>query len=235
MAAVTLAKLRARARELADAVGSTAVSDTADSVDAWINEGAQKLHDKLVQAYAEDYVEKTAALTTVANQTDYALPADFYQLLGVGLPFSSQMKPLKRYNRAERYAFKNQPVTLSRFNIPRYKLSAGVIRLLPAPSAVLVGEIVYSPVLQVTKGDASIINLLVDATDSVNFPNGWERYVNIYTALKIKTKQEEDTAALAMQLKAEDDALAVLIDNRDASEPVSAVDLDQADYDPEEL
>lgn len=38
-----------------------------------------------------------------------------------------------------------------------------------------------------------------------------------------------------MQLKAEDVALAVLIDNRDASEPVSAVDLDQADYDPEEL
>lgn len=235
MAAVTLAQLRKRARELADMVGSTFVLDTADSVDAWINEGAQKLHDKLVQAYGEDYVEKSAVLTTVANQTDYALPADFYQLLGVELPFGGKMKPLKRYNRAERNAFANQPVTLSRFNIPRYKLSKGVIRLLPAPGGVLAGAIWYSPLLQVTKANSSIINLLVDADDSVDFPAGWERFVNIYAAIKMKLKQEDDVSALRQDLKKEEDDLAVLIDNRDASEPVQAVDLDTSDYDPEEI
>ncbi len=234
MAAVTLTTLRAKARELADMVGSAFVTDVANSVDGWINEGAQKLHDLLVQAYGEDYVEKSATLTTVNGTTDYALPADFYRLLGVELPFSGQMKSIKRYNRAARNAYANQPVTLSRFNLPRYKLSKGVIRLLPAPSSVLVGKIWYSPLLQVTNG-STVTNTLVAAADSIDFPAGWERYVIMYAARKMKLKQEDDVAALDRDLAKEEADLQVMISDRDASEPVQAVDLDQADYDPDEL
>lgn len=216
-------------------VNSTFVTDTADSLDSWINEGAQKLHDFLVSAYGDDYVEKSAVLTTVAGQTDYTLPADFYKLLGLELPFSGSMKTLKRYNRTERNAFANQPVALSRFNIPRYKLSKGVVRLLPAPSGVLVGKIWYSPLLQVTKADTSIINLLVDPTDTIDFPAGWERYVVKYASRVCMSKEESNTSEIADQIKEEEEKLMVMIENRNADMPQQAVDLDSVDYEPEEF
>jgi hypothetical protein len=84
MGAVSLATLRARARERADMVGSSFVADTATSLDAWLNEGAQILHDKLVEAYGSEYLEKSTTATTT-TATDYALPSDFYKLLGVDL------------------------------------------------------------------------------------------------------------------------------------------------------
>ena len=67
-------------------VGSSFVADTATSLDAWLNEGAQILHDKLVEAYGSEYLEKSTTATTT-TATDYApFPADFYKLLGVDLP-----------------------------------------------------------------------------------------------------------------------------------------------------
>lgn len=232
MAAVTLTQLRARARELADMVNSQFITDTADSLDQWINEGAQKLHDLYVQAYGEDYVEKSAALTTVANQTDYALPADFYKLLGIELPIAGKMRKLTLYNRAERNGISDQVSLYSQLQLPRYKLSMGVVRLLPAPGSVLVGKIWYSPLLQVTKADTSVINLLVDGTDTINFPNGAERYVIMYAARKAKLKQEDDVRDITADLEAEEQKLQVLIEERNAAEPKSAVDVEAVDLDP---
>ncbi len=229
MAAVTLAQLRAKARERADMTGSLFVTDTADSLDSWINEGSQKLHDLYVQAYGEDYLEKSAALTTVANQTDYTLPGDFYKLLGVELPIAGKQRSLKLYNRAERNALESQGAVNS---LPRYKLSAGVIRLLPAPVSVLVGKFWYSPLLQVTKADTSVINLLVDAADSVNFPNGAERYVIMYAARLAMIKQESDTSRIDRDIMKEESDLAALIEERNAAEPKSAVDVEATDLDP---
>ncbi len=231
MAAVTLAQLRAKARERADLTGDTHITDTADSLDSWINEGAQKLHDLYVQAYGEDYVEKSAALTTVAGTTDYALPTDFYKLLGVELPVSGEQKSLKRYNRAERNAYSGQATAASSASLPRYKLSKGVIRLLPAPRSVLVGKFWYAPLLQVVHGETTT-NLLVDATDSINFENGAERYIIKYAARIALSRQESDVRDISAELAAEEAALQVLIEERDASEPLSVVDLDNVDYDP---
>lgn len=232
MAAVTLTQLRARARELADMTTSTFISDTADSLDQWINEGAQKLHDMYVQAYGEDYVEKSAAITTVASQSDYTLPADFYKLLGIELPISGRMRSLTPFKRAERNGLSSEVSLYSQLQLPKYKLSKGVVRLLPAPGSVMVGKIWYSPLLQVTKADTSVINLLVDATDTINFENGAERYVIMYAARKAKLKQEDDVRALTADLEAEEQKLAVLIEERNAADPKSAVDVEAVDLDP---
>ncbi len=231
MAAVTLATLRAKARERADLTGSLHLTDTADSLDGWINEGAQKLHDLYVQAYGEDYVEKSAALTTVAAQTDYTLPADFYKLLGVELPVSGEMRSLKKYNRAERNGI-SSIAAVTALTMPKYKLSKGVIRLLPAPSGVLVGKIWYAPLLQVTKQDASVINTLVDAADSINFENGAERYIIKYAARIALSREESDVKDLDRELAEEEAKLQAIIEERDAAAPKSAVDIEAIDNDP---
>ncbi len=231
MAAVTLTQLRAKARERADMTGSLFVTDTADSLDSWINEGAQKLHDLYVQAYGEDYVEKSATLTTVAGTTDYALPTDFYKLLGVELPIAGKMRSLKLYNRAQRNGVSDQVSALSALSLPRYKLSAGVIRLLPAPASVLVGKFWYSPLLQVTNG-VTVTNLLVAADDTINFPNGAERYVIMYAARVAMIKQESDVSKLDKDLAKEESDLQTLIEERNAAEPKSAVDIEAVDLNP---
>lgn len=216
-------------------VSSTFITDTADSLDSWINEGAQKLHDMLVQAYGNDYVEKAAALTTVAGTSDYALPTDFYKLLGVGLPFGGQMRTLKPFEQAERNAYKNQPTSLSRFNIPRYRLAGAYVRLYPAPNAAMTGEIIYAPLLQVTLANATISNLLVSGTDSVNFPNGWERFVIMWAARVAKAKQEDDVSQLNRDIAKEEADLTSIIESRNAAQPHSAVDMEATEYDPWEF
>ncbi len=227
---VTLATLRARVRERCDMVHSQFITDTADSLDSWINEGAQKLHDMLIQAYGEDYVEKSTTLTTVAAQSDYDLPSDFYKLLGVELPLGGRMRTILPYQRTERNTFANQPVSLSQFNIPRYKLSRGVIRLLPTPNSVLVGTLWYAPWLQVNDGDK---NKLVDATDCVLFPNGWERYIVLYAAKIALDKEESDSSKVVADLAKETADLMAVIENRNADMPHQAIDLDAVNSDPD--
>ncbi len=231
MAAVTLATLRAKARERADLTGSLHLTDTADSLDGWINEGAQKLHDLYVQAYGEDYLEKSAALTTVAAQTDYTLPTDFYKLLGIELPVNGTMRSLKKFNRAERNGISDISAVTA-LTMPRYKLSKGVVRLLPAPSGVLVGKIWYAPLLQVTKADTSVINTLVDGTDTINFENGAERYIIKYAARIAMSREESDVRDITAELEAEEAKLQAIIEERDAAAPASAVDIEAIDYDP---
>ncbi len=231
MAAITLTQLRAKARERADMTGSLFITDTADSLDQWINEGAQKLHDLYVQAYGEDYVEKSSTLTTVAGTTDYTLPTDFYKLLGVELPINGKMRSLKLYNRAERNGISDQVSALSMLSLPRYKLSKGVIRLLPAPRSVLVGKFWYAPLLQVTNG-VTVTNLLVAASDTIDFPNGAERYIIKYAARIAMSKQEDDVRDITAELDKEEAQLQVLIEERNAAEPKSAVDVEMIDFDP---
>lgn len=76
---VTLATLRQSAQQRADMENSTFLS-TAEW-NGLINASAKWLYDKLVAAY-EDYFEKEYSFTTTSNQDTYALPSDFYKLLG---------------------------------------------------------------------------------------------------------------------------------------------------------
>ncbi len=231
MTAVTLAQLRAKARERADLTGSQHVTDTADSLDSWINEGAQKLHDLYVQAYGEDYVEKSSTLTTVKGQTDYTLPTDFYKLLGVELTLNGAARSLRLFTRAERNGYSEMLLSQSLASLPRYKLSKGVIRLMPAPTAVMTGKIWYAPLLQVTNG-VTVSNLLVAADDTINFENGAERYIIKYAARIAMSREENDVRDITAELEKEEAQLQMIIEERNASEPKSAVDIEATDFDP---
>lgn len=224
MAAVTLTTLRARARERADQVNSDFVADAATGLDAWINEGVQKLWEKLIKAFGEEFVEKSQVFTTTASDS-VALPSDFFILYGVDLDLGAGFKSLTRFNRAERNFQRAQLGTY--FNYPRYKLSGmgttGVCRLLPAPTGVFNGKFWYAPVAPV----------LTTGTDTVDFPNGWERYVVNWAALKLLGKEESSTSDLWKEIQSDDNDLAELAIRRDQAQPHSAVDMDAVNADPE--
>lgn len=216
MTAVTLATLRTRARERADMPVAGFVPDSATGIDAWINEGVQRLHEKLVEAYASDYIVSSSNFTCTGVDT-VALPAGFYKLLGVDLNSSDgTVVTLQPFPRGMRNVYKNS------FNdglgyTTRFKLSGTNLMLQPAPNAGMTGVIWYAP----------IATVLVNTNDTVDFPNGWERYVVLYTAIQMKMKQESDTRDLRFELEKMESELKEIADRRDLSAPSHAVDVDQ--------
>lgn len=217
MTVVTLATLRTRARERADMPVAGFVPDSATGIDAWINEGVQRLHEKLCEAFASNYVQNSSAFV-VAGET-VALPADFYRLLGVDLNLTDGTKAtLQRFERGMRNVFRNSMVVPDSVTT-HYELAGSNIRLLPTPANGMSGTIWYQP----------IATVLVLTTDTVNFPNGWERYVVLYTAIQMRMKQESDVNDLRFELEKMETELQVIADRRDLASPAHAVDVDAVD------
>jgi hypothetical protein len=81
MRTVTLLQLRTRAKELADMVGSSFLSD--DEWNDLANRYVTEVYDLLVQAGPPDYYSDDATITTVPGQLAYDLPDDFRSLENV--------------------------------------------------------------------------------------------------------------------------------------------------------
>lgn len=219
MAAVTLTTLRSRVRERADMVNSTFLTDTADSMDALINEAAQELHELLVLNYGEDYAVASASTSTVAGTSAYALPADFMKLLGVDLVMGAdEVYDLQRFNFKERNVYRGASVW-GGLSLPRYHVEGSNVRLYPTPSGTYNLTFWYVPA----------IALLVDGTDEVDFPNGWERYLVLLAAIKALHKEETDTRDLERELGAMKMQLIAVTESRDAGTPKQAVDQEIVD------
>lgn len=224
MAAVTLTTLRARARVTADKANSTFIQDVATGLDAFINEGHQILHGKLVDAMDEEYVEKEYAFSTVANQSDYALPSDFFKLYGVDLTIGGIPRSLTEYTRPERNAF-NFTRASSRqawwsATLPRYRLTGTNLRILPIPSDVTACTILYAP-------EATV---LVAPGDSVSYPNGWERYIVLYAAIRMLAAEEQQNSVLEKALAVIDEEIEMTKQRRDLAAPKQVVDMDRVDF-----
>ena len=217
MAAVTLTTLRTRVRERADMVGSSFVADTATGLDAWINEANQKLHGMLVDALGEEYISSLSTTTTVAAQSDYTLPTGFYKLYGVDLSYHGVMRALSRYERAERNAFRE----INAEALPRYSLVGGNLRLYPAPTGGLTLNILYAP-------EATT---LTAGGDSVNYPNGWERFIVIDAAIQALLKEESDVSALAAERASIIREIEQTKESRDLANPKHVVDTSLIDLD----
>lgn len=215
MGTVTLATLRSRARERADMVGSSFVSDS--GFNDWINEANQKLYSLIVDAFGEDYFRSTQSFTTVASQSDYPLPSDFYKLVGVDLSYHGIWRSLTRYERAERNTFRE----LKPEALPRYAIVGSNLRLYPAPTAGLSGSILYIPEAPLLTADGN----------SVSYPNGWERYIVIDAAIQALIKEETNVNALLSEREKIEREIRDAKENRDMATPKQVVDTSLADLD----
>lgn len=216
MTAVTLTTLRARARERADMPVAGFVGDTATGIDAWINEGVQLLHEKLINAYGNDYKESQVALNVVAGTSDYALPADFFKLLGVDLNIYGAVRALRSYTRAERNSLRQ--AIPSYITVPKYRIEGSNLRLYPA-TINATGVLFYVPAAA----------LLVGGADTIDVPNGWERYVVLYTAIQMRMKEESDVREMTSLLNKWEQELEVAAQDRNAAFPQQTVDLENID------
>lgn len=208
----SLTSLIADARSRADMVNSTFCTDPEFA--EWINQSIADLYDQLVAARGHEYYAAAYPFTTTAGVDTYALPPDFYQLLGVDAMVGSDTLEVYPYQFAERNRYKiaglwapPQPAY--------YRIRGGNVHFIPAPSGAYQITIHYIPACQ----------RLVDGGEAFDGINGWEEYVVVDAAAKALEKEESDTGRLQAR-KAELKArIAGLAGNRDAGHPEKVTDV----------
>lgn len=102
---VTLASMRTRVRQRADAEGDPHVTD--DEIDGLINDAYTFFYDKLIESCPPDYFRTTYTFNTADGTIQYALPSDFYKLRQVySVENSVHYRPLEQVDEVERRSYR---------------------------------------------------------------------------------------------------------------------------------
>ncbi len=206
---VTFGTLIDEAKDRADMVGSSLVSDT--QWERYINKSKDKLYDKVISAYGEDYFDTDYDIPIVGSTDRYDLPSDFYKLTQVEHNLGgSEFTPMKRFTKRQRgrgfyYGF---------YNNYRYRLIGNQIHFSPTPTTGMQVKIWYIP----------LATNLVLSSDTLNGFNGWEEYIIIDAAIKAMRKEESDTTDLERDRADIEDKLNEMRLNRDAANPSKIAD-----------
>lgn len=179
MTAIQLSTMRDRVKRIGGWVYSTVI--TSALVDEQINDAVGEYCDML-DATWEGYRDVTGAnISTVANTATVALPTDFLKARAVDIRIDGRWYPLTRLTVKLTYGYDDstgQPTG--------YRIQGSLVELFPTPDAVYAIRLRYVPAADV----------LVDDTDSIDIPNGWEKWI-IYTVLAVLFDREERDASAA--------------------------------------
>lgn len=213
----TLLAIRTTVRQRCDMVNSQFITDA--EFNGYINASYYELYDLLVQKYGDNYfVASPFAITTDGVATQYALPADFYKLLGVDLKLTASpasFVTLQPFNFKERNRFgaPNVQTVYGTTNL-RYRLNGNSLWLQPLPSGGQSLQVWYVP---------RLVALVADA-DTVDGVSGWEEYIVADVCIKAMVKEESDPSGFAAQKAALAQRIEAAAENRDAGSPATVVD-----------
>lgn len=219
---ITLAQLKQRARERADAENSTH-TDPGAELTSYVNSSIAELYDLLVGAYQDYYIENVSFATTIGtdsyalpNGTSYSAARSFYKLMGVDAQINgNSWASLRPFNFNERN--RNDDISWSLINGPtiRYRLVGNNLKFSPVPDAAVNVKLWYIPVAPI----------LVDETDEFDDLNQYAEYVITDVAIKIMQKEESDVSVLAAQKLDIRQRIEAMAQNRDAGQPESVSDI----------
>lgn len=203
---LTLLQLRTRAREHADMVNSTFVTDA--ELTGYVNSSYQEFYDLLTNSF-EDY-NITLFSFTIASGNTQALPTGHYKLRGIDdMTDSNNPLPVRKYNFNERNDYTSQYGFLDRFSVVKYRIIGDNLYFVPEDRAARAYRLWYVP----------IATTLVADGDTANGINGWLEYVAVDAALKCLNKEESDTKVLYRAKKDLIDRIEAMRLNRDQSLP----------------
>jgi hypothetical protein len=144
---MTLSELRTAARQRGDFIGDAFISDS--ELNSYLNESLYGLYDLLVSSWGADYFVEEYEFTTTTAET-YALPSDFYKLLGVDLQVTTgadgwiTILPfnITERNRNSVYGTAGVPRW---YNALRYRLRKNSLWLTPQPQSGQTLRLLYVP------------------------------------------------------------------------------------------
>lgn len=214
----TLLEMRTRSRQRADMVNSRFIQDS--ELDYYINSSVKELYDLLIDTRGENYYIDSYSFATVPGTSEYSLPVDFLKLLGVDWVLQSNIAyNIKPFQWQERNIFTN-PVWFTGYsgNV-RYQIRGNSLSLTPVPS-----------------GSAQNIRIwyiprcpdLASDTDSFDGINGWEEYVIIDAAIKMRVKEESPVQELMTAKEAMKQRIQQASKGRDSAAPPKVQDTDSS-------
>lgn len=214
MALVTLSAFRDRARQRADMVNSRFVTDA--ELNTYINASIDELYDLLIASRGENYYVKSYSFTTSTNVDTYALPADFLKLMGVDYVTSTtQAITLKAFRWQERNRFREPFYNTRNYNL-MYQVRGDNLVFIPTPNGNQQIKLWYVP---------RALDLTTD-TSSFDGINGWEEYVVIDAAIKMRVKEESPVEELMIAKQDMRSRILSASSGRDSGEPARVVDTD---------
>lgn len=198
----TLLQLRDRCKQESDNVGQSFVSDP--EWNTYINNSYGELYSLLAESYGADYFVQslTGGYTFLTDGINsfFALPADFFKLLGVDVQVSSpqQWVSLKPFAFADRNR-------LSVFNNP-------------VPMAGQTVRMFYIPRVTALAADGT------STVDAVSI-NGWDEYIVADACIKALAKEESDVSVFMVRKQGLIKRMESETQNRDAGNPPTIVDV----------
>jgi hypothetical protein len=219
---ITLSELRQQSRRRADQENSQFVSDA--ELNQYINNSIAELHDILCEAYGSEYYVQSVESSIVANQDDYDLPSDFYELKGVDLRVNNDA-----WLTIRRFMF-NERNRDSDFNVwdfagvsnVRYRIVGNKLKFSPMPDRNATYRLWYVPVATKLEAD----------TDTLDDMNAYSEYVIVDAAIKMMQKEESDVSILMAQKQALEKRIRDKSQNRDAGQAqiISDISAENDDY-----
>jgi hypothetical protein len=216
MASVDLLALRTRARQRADMENSRFVSDS--ELNTYINASIKELYDLLIASRGENYyVTGPISIDLVPGTSSYPLEADFYKLLGVDwVQSTTEASSLKEFKWQERNFFRT-PFASNEYSNLRYQIRGNNIVFIPTPNNGQNVQYWYIP-------QASNLTSDDDTFDGIN---GWEEYVIIDAAIKMRVKEESPVDYLILAKQEMKDRIKQSSQGRDSLHPSRVVDVDR--------
>lgn len=145
----SLAELRAAIRQRADQPITNGLVTEAE-LDSYIRASAAELYDVLVQKFGAEYFSAEYPFTTDGTSDRYALPADFYKLLGVDISMSPGVSNswvrVAPFTKQDRNQYNQQAMSAAWGRVVmKYRLWANKLWLIPRATAGQSMQILYIP------------------------------------------------------------------------------------------
>lgn len=181
-----------------------------------INAACAELYDMLVDSRGHDYFQKTAALATTSGSAIVALPADFYELIYLGVSWGAQqleeISALDHYGDAVDYRNWNSWAESS----PKlFRERGALLEFFPTPSAVTAIELRYIPVMPQLTADASTFDAV----------NSWHKIVAAQAAREALGLQAMPTTSVDKIYEQQKERIEGLAAKRAAAHPPSIRDV----------
>ncbi len=198
---------------------------------ALLNRSHTELYDILIGTN-EDYFVQPHPLTITAGTDSYALPSDFYKVLGVDLNIDADRSiSLKKFQFTERNRYKTTiyaphiPASIYQYHvidvnlnfIPKPKESKGAtLWYVPLPN-----KLVLTAAVPPVAGESDTLDIRLAMYDD---------YLILDAAINVLIKEESDVTVLMAERIAIKERIVAAVTNRDVNEPERITDSYSTNY-----
>jgi hypothetical protein len=196
-----------------------------------LNRAHNELYD-IVVGTNEDYFVNSFPVTLAAGTDAYALPADFYKVLGVDLNIDAERSiSLKKFQFTERNRYKT---TIYAPHIPasiyQYHVVGTDLKFIPKPREAKGATLWYVPLPKKFVLVAQVPAVDTETTSLDLRLAMYDDYLTLDAAINVLVKEETDASVLMAEREVIKQRIIQYVTNRDVNEPERVTDSYSANY-----